>query len=127
MQRFRGSGLAALLTVARHIADRDYPFDVRIVLFGTEEYGLLGSEHYVENMSLQEIDSTTAMLNFDALGSGITLHAIGDYDLTSRAIEVGREMGAPISLEGSRGATSDHAPFQEVGIPTLFLSSSTSP
>ena len=65
-----GSGLAALLTVARHIAGRDYPFDVRIVLFGTEEYGLFGSEHYVENMSQQEIDGTIAMLNFDALGSG---------------------------------------------------------
>ena len=38
-----GSGLAALLTVARHIAGRDYPFDVRIVLFGTEEFGLVGS------------------------------------------------------------------------------------
>ena len=46
-----GSGLATLLTVATHIAERDYPFDVRIVLFGTEEFGLVGSRHYAENMS----------------------------------------------------------------------------
>ena len=118
-----GSGLAALLTVARHVAERDYPFDVRIVLFGTEEYGLIGSRHYVENMSPQEIDNTVAMLNFDALGSGTTLHAIGDYDLTSKAREIGREIGAPVLLQGRRGATSDHAPFEEIGIPALFLSS----
>ena len=118
-----GSGLAALLTVARHIVGRDYPFDVRIVLFGTEEYGLFGSEHYVENMSQQEMDGTIAMLNFDALGSGNTLHATGDYDLTSKAREIGRELGAPIALEGARGASSDHAPFAGVGIPVLFLSS----
>lgn len=119
-----GSGLAALLTVARHVAGRDYPFDVRIVLFGTEEYGLIGSGHYVENMSQQEIDSTVAMLNFDALGSGTTLHAIGNYDLTSKAREIGREIGAPVLLQGRRGASSDHAPFAEAGIPVLFLSSS---
>ena len=119
-----GSGVAALLTVARHIAGRDYPFDVWIVLFGAEEMGLIGSERFVENMSRQEIDSTIAMLNFDALGSGSTLHAIGDYDLASRAKETGREMGAPITMRGGGRASSDHAPFEEVGIRTLFISSS---
>jgi len=118
-----GSGLAALLTVAKHIAGRDFPYDVRIVLFGTEEYGLFGSRHYVENMSQQEIDGTIAMLNFDALGSGITLHAIGDYDLTSKARQIGSELGAPVLLQGSGMASSDQEPFQEVGIPTLFLTS----
>ena len=64
------------------------------------------------------------MLNFDALGSGSTLYAIGDYDLASKAVETGREMGAPITMRGGGWASSDHAPFEEVGIPTLFLSSS---
>ena len=118
-----GSGVSALMTVARHIAERDYPFDIRIILFGAEEFGLFGSEHYVNNMSQEEIDSTIIMLNFDALGSGNTLHAIGDLDLASKAIEIGRELGAPIALEGTREASSDHAPFAEVGIPVLFLSS----
>ncbi len=119
-----GSGVAALLTVARHIAARDYPFDVWIVLFGAEEMGLIGSEHFVENMSRQEIDSTIAMLNFDALGSGSTLYAIGDYGLASKAKETGIEMGAPITMKGRGWASSDHAPFEEVGIHTLFISSS---
>ena len=119
-----GSGLAALLIVARHIVDRDYPFEVRIVLFGGQVIGLFGSQHYVESMSREEIDGTIAMLNFDSLGSGSGLKTSGDYDLTSEAIRIGKEMGAPISLEGGGWATSDHAPFDEVGIPVLFLSSS---
>ena len=118
-----GSGLAALLTVARHIAGRNYPFDVRIVLFGAEEYGLFGSWYHVQDMSSQEINSTIAMLNFDALGSGTTLHLIGDYDLTSKAREMGREMGAPVLLQGGGMASSDQEPFDEAGIPTLFLTS----
>ena len=70
-----GSGLAVLMTIARHIAERDYPFDVRIVLFGAEEEGLLGSKHYVETMTGQEIDGTIAMLNFDAAGVGNLDHS----------------------------------------------------
>ena len=118
-----GSGLSALLTVSRHIADRNYPFDVLIVLFGAEEVGLLGSSHYAEIMSKDDIDSTIAMLNFDALGSGTTLHAIGDYDLTSEALKIGKEMGAPISRKGGGWAMSDHAPFEAIGISSLLLSS----
>ena len=118
-----GSGLATLLTIASHIAERDYPFDIGIVLFGAEEQGLLGSEHYVENMSPQEIDGAIAMLNFDALGSGTSLTVSGDFDLTSEAVKIGRELGASITLEAGGLASSDHAPFEEAGIPTLFLSS----
>ncbi len=117
------SGFAVLLTVARHITERDYPFDIRIVLFGAEEQGLLGSKQYVENMTPEEIDSTIAVLNFDTLGSGPTLHAIGDSDLTSEAMEIGRDFGAPIDLEGGESATNELAPFEDAGIPTLFLSS----
>ena len=75
-------------------------------------------------MSREEIDGTIAMLNFDSLGSGSELKTSGDYDLTSEAIRIGKELGASISLEGDGWATSDHAPFEEAGIPTLFLSSS---
>ncbi len=118
-----GSGVAVLMTVARHIAERDYPFDVRIVLFGAEEEGLFGSKQYVESMSREEIDGTIAMLNLDAVGSGTSLTATGNSDLTSEAIEIGQELGAPITLRVGEVATSDHEPFEEAGIPTLFLSS----
>ena len=118
-----GSGVAVLMTVARHIAERDYPFDIRIVLFGAEEEGLFGSGQYLESMSHDEIDGTIAMLNLDAVGSGSSLTATGDFDLSSEAIKTGRELGAPITRETDGMTASDHTPFEEAGIPTLFLSS----
>ena len=118
-----GSGVAVLMTVARHIAERDYPFDVRIVLFGAEEEGQFGSGQYVEDMSREGIDGTIAMLNLDAVGSGTSLTATGDFDLVSEAIETGRNFGAPIIRETGGMASSAHTPFEEAGIPTLFLSS----
>ncbi|MCE2457899.1 MAG: M20/M25/M40 family metallo-hydrolase [Dehalococcoidia bacterium] len=88
-----GSGISTVLTIAEHISDRDYPFNVRVILFGAEEIGLFGSRHYVENMSKDEVDNTIAMLNFDAFGSGRTLQAAGDIQLTGEATRIGSNLG----------------------------------
>ena len=121
-----GSGVSAVLTIAEHIADRSYPFNVRIILFGAEEIGLFGSRHYVENMSPEEIDNTIAMLNFDAFGSGRTLQMAGDVQLTTEAARIGNSLGVDpgtFSEEpwGRLGGASDHAPFRLAGIPVMFL------
>ena len=115
-----GSGLSTLLTIAAHTADRDYPFTVRIILFGAEEIGLFGSRHYVDGMSEEQVENTLAMINFDALGSGDSLMVIGDSDLMAQAQTIGDGLGLDIGIErGNWG--SDHAPFLAVGIPALFL------
>ena len=125
-----GSGVATVLTIAEHIAGQAYPFDVRVVLFGTEELGpgLLGSRHYVEKMTREEIVSTIAMINFDALGFGTTLMSVGDFRLTDRAEEIGRSFGMNIGPFSetpweSYGGASDHAAFRQAGIPVLYLTS----
>ena len=121
-----GSGVAAVLTIAKHIANRTYPFNVRVILFGAEEIGLFGSRHYVENMSQEEIDNTIAMLNFDAVGSGRTLQIAGDIQLTNEATMIGKNLGMSLDTfsEGqwrALGGASDHGPFRLAGIPVLFL------
>ena len=121
-----GSGVSAVLTIADHIADRNYPFDVRVILFGAEEVGLFGSRHYVDDMSPDEIANTIAMLNFDAFGSGSTLQIAGDIELTTEATRIGNKLGldpGTFSEEqwGRLGGASDHAPFRLAGIPVLFL------
>ena len=121
-----GSGIATVLTLAEHIAERDYPFDVRIILFGSEEIGLFGSQHYVANMNDEEIGDTIAMLNFDAFGSGTNLQASGDPDLVAAATESGRDFGLDLGrfsedAWASLGGASDHGPFRLVGIPVFFL------
>ena len=121
-----GSGVSTVLTIADHIAERDYPFNVRVILFGAEEIGLFGSRHYVGNMSQQQIDSTIAMLNFDAFGSGMTLQMAGDDELAAEVTRIGNAIGidpGTFSEEpwASIGGASDHAPFRLAGIPILFL------
>src|SRR4029079_4981894 len=42
---------------------------VRFALWGGEEFGLLGSEHYVANLAPREIKNIAVNLNFDMVGS----------------------------------------------------------
>ena len=49
------SGTAVLLSIARSLADRELPFTVRFVPFGSEELGLLGSQAYLDSLSDEEI------------------------------------------------------------------------
>ncbi len=118
-----GSGVAALMSIARHVSGESYPFDVKLILFGSEEIGLFGSRHYVETMSEREISNTLAMLNLDVVGSGDSFEAIGEADMTREARRIGAEIGVRVSQssELSTYASSDHAPFAEAGIPALFL------
>ncbi|MCH8311132.1 MAG: M28 family peptidase, partial [Chloroflexi bacterium] len=61
-----GSGSATVITVAHAIADESYPFDIRFVLFGSEELGLHGSINHLNALTSDQRDHIIAMFNFDA-------------------------------------------------------------
>ncbi len=118
-----GSGVAALISIARELAkDPPDPFRIRLLLFGAEEVGLFGSHHYVDTLDQDEIDSIVAMINLDVPGSGHSLEVIGDTALAGEAVRYARELGILIRREqGLDGASSDHAPFRERGVPVMFI------
>ncbi len=118
-----GSGIATLLTIAREIADREYPFTVRFIAFGAEELGLFGSDHYVEGLSEADISSTMAMLNFDALGTGPQTAMLGTPSLLKMMEEYAEQQDINTKMVFSFDwGASDHAPFDEAGIPhVVFL------
>ena len=117
-----GSGIATLLTIAREIADREYPFTVRFIAFGAEELGLRGSQHYVDQLSEEEIDSTVAMLNFDALGSGPTTATLGTLSLQRMVETYAEEQGIDIRIRYTMDwGSSDHAAFHDAGISHIFF------
>lgn len=117
-----GSGLSVVMTMAELTADTEYPFTLKFVLFGAEEIGLFGSRHYVDALGEQEIEDTIAMLNFDVPGSGDHLDFIGSRELTDYATEIAADIGAKAADAGlPQGASSDHAPFHEAGIPVIFI------
>jgi Zn-dependent M28 family amino/carboxypeptidase len=53
---------------------------VRFAFWGAEESGLLGSEHYVENLTDEELQAIWANLNFDMVGSPDYVRFVYDGD-----------------------------------------------
>ncbi|MBT4074200.1 MAG: M28 family peptidase [Chloroflexi bacterium] len=115
------SGTATILVLAEELAKADIPFELRVIGFGSEELGLLGSVAYVA--SLTEVDKSriSAMFNYDALGSG-SLEIGGHFELSDRGLEVAEEIGIS-AVHGIEpvNATSDHASFREAGIRSMFF------
>jgi Zn-dependent M28 family amino/carboxypeptidase len=75
-----GSGSAALLEVAEQMAKVRPQNTLRFAWWGSEEFGLLGSIHYVENLSQEELDEIALYLNFDMVGSPNHVFFIYDGD-----------------------------------------------
>jgi Zn-dependent M28 family amino/carboxypeptidase len=118
-----GSGVAAVLEIARDAASRGVPdgWALRIGLWGGEEFGTLGSRAYAQGVG----DEVAAYLNLDMAGSvnGATLvydevgAAAGSAAITARFEAVLTDLGEP-SDRADLGGSSDHFGFIEAGIPT---------
>ena len=104
---------------------------VRFAFWGAEEAGLLGSTHYVDNLSDAELSKIYANLNFDMLGSPNYVRFVYDGDgsaeggdRSARDRRRSRQMFTdyfgeqglatePTAFDGR----SDYGPFIAVGIP----------
>lgn len=121
-----GTGVVSLLVMAEKIAKahsegNPLPFALRLVFFGVEEIGLYGSRHYVDELSEDEREEITAMLNFDAMGKG-NASMEGSASLSDIAVEFAAENSIALGRkQSSRGFGSDHASFLAVDIPALFF------
>ena len=116
------SGIAVVLALADALAGDSLPFSVRFVAFGAEELGLYGSRHYLASLSEPELVSLIAMLNFDVVASGPFLAIAGDGKLTDLALRVASDLGVEAMPQPlPPWASSDHQPFESVGVPVLSL------
>ena len=120
-----GSGVTALLEIARTLQDTRPRATVRLAFWAGEELGLQGSTHYVKGLTEAERSSIVAYLNADMVGSRNGF--AGVYDdaaappgsaalgaLLTAAVE--RAGGKPVALD--LGGGSDHLPFEQAGVPT---------
>jgi Zn-dependent M28 family amino/carboxypeptidase len=122
-----GSGVAALLEVARGVASIGVPdgTTVRIAFWGGEEFGLLGSGAYVRGLSASERARIVAYLNLDMVGSpnGVTfVYSDPQGPRGSGAVTIDYEVwfqqhGLPTERD-ALGGSSDHYWFAQNGIPT---------
>ena len=126
-----GSGTTALLGVVRHLAASGArpKRSILFLTFSAEEWGLLGSRHYVEH-PLLPLDKTVAMFNLDMVGRTDTPNAANAYGLGTAADGLFRDIikragdaaGLELQMDDSFGDGSDHVSFFRKGIPILGLS-----
>ncbi|MFK4011755.1 M28 family metallopeptidase [Bacillus cereus] len=64
-----GSGSAGVLEIARIFKDIPTQHDLRFILFGGEEQGLLGSKQHVENLTTHDKNRIRAVINMDMIGT----------------------------------------------------------
>jgi Zn-dependent M28 family amino/carboxypeptidase len=119
-----GSGVAAVLEIARAIAEEGVPdgWAVRVALWGGEEFGTIGSRAYAASLAPDEV---TAYLNLDMAGSvnGATLvydeaSAAAGSALITEAYEAWLDARGEPSERADLGGSSDHFGFVVAGIPT---------
>ena len=114
------SGTAVLLTVAEELFREPPPFTVRLIAFGSEELGLLGSQHYVAHIGAER-ERIRAMFNFDALGTG-NFGILGSRELTGLAEELATEHRIDAVVRpGLRSGDSDHSSFADDDIPVIMF------
>jgi len=130
------SGVAVLLETARLIAAREPSRWVKLVAFGSEEYGVdgrhhVGSSEFVERLGPRGRRRLAGMVSIDMIADGRPLltgtSGIGP-PVAARSLF--RTVTAKTNI-GLRYITfcdcSDHGPFEHAGIPATFLYSGKEP
>lgn len=128
-----GSGSAAVLEVAEAMQKTEPVNKIRFALWGAEESGLVGSTHYVNALSEEELGHIALYLNFDMIGSPNHVFFVYDGD-DSDGVGAGPGPSGSAHIEqtfesfyGARGESwkgtdfsgrSDYGPFIAVGVPS---------
>lgn len=63
-----GSGVAIILEIARLLHSIPTRYSIKFINFSAEEYGLVGSEHYVENVVVPQEMDIRIVFNIDEVG-----------------------------------------------------------
>jgi len=118
------SGTATVLGLATRLSNNPLPVSVVFALFASEEMGLLGSQHLVQNLPVEK-NNIMAMLNYDMVGrmqeNLLSIGGVGTADAFSTIIDT---LKTQLQIRKSPYGTgpSDHASFNSEGIPVLYFS-----
>ena len=119
-----GSGSASILEVAVALAGAETRDGIRFAFWSAEELGLVGSTHYVSELSDAEKSRITAYLNFDMVASPNYLRLVyGDNPgpvaqpaaIKNLFLDYFKERDLATDIIDLSGR-SDHGPFEQAGI-----------
>jgi aminopeptidase YwaD len=119
------TGVAVALGLARLLAPHvsGCPRGLRICLFSAEEWGLIGSRIWLEQMDEAARRLLVFNINLDSVGgaSGLTALTSGFERLDAWVKDTATRAGLPIATYLPLMANSDHANFAAHGIPAVRL------
>jgi aminopeptidase YwaD len=119
------SGVAMLISLAEHFAKAPANVNLLFVAFAGEEAGLIGSEHFVSERTVDPTD-ISAVINLDIVGTGeegiMVVNATQHPALYEEIVQLNATTGRLKEVR-QRGpaCNSDHCPFAKRGVPALFL------
>lgn len=122
-----GSGTVLTVELARLF--RNFPTfaDVRFVLWGAEEGGLIGSRQYARSLDAAQRERILGLFNNDMVGTSwseaekywVLTYLGAPNPVNAEVLAAGERLGyaskmSPVTQRGS----SDHQSFEEVGVPS---------
>jgi len=96
---------------------------ILFVLFASEEQGLFGAKHFVENIKIDS-EKIVAMFNFDSIGSGDSIqlgNGKNSPELWNLARKIDKENFNLVVEDTWSGGGADLTSFYEIGIPGLYF------
>lgn len=143
-----GSGVAAILALAKRLKGQTLPYTIKLIAFGAEEYGLQGSKAYVGKQQ-ESLENVIGMINLDTIigGDKLYIHNAHEKSYKCNAVENPKYNSSSVLRdgllttskalfadhshmlhpaydgypEGQTGSWSDHAPFACSGMPIAYL------
>lgn len=126
VDNWSGASLLPTLYQGLRTAPRQHTFI--FVSFSGEEKGELGSRTYVNSMSNEDVDKTSAMVNMDTLGLGPTEVWVShsDKQLTAAVAAIAQVLKLPISgMNVERVGSTDSEQFSRRNIRRITIHSVT--
>ncbi len=119
------SGVAMLLSMAKHYSENQPEYDMIFLAFGAEELGLIGSKYFIEN-PLFDLDKAKFFFNFDISGTGdegiqVVNGSVYRSQFDSlKAINEREQLLPQVKIRGA-ACNSDHCWFDQQNIPGFYI------
>lgn len=122
------SGTAAVMEIARVLADTSFDYTIKFICFSAEEWGLYGSKHYAQEAKSRE-EKIIGVVNLDMIAYAdlapedldVYVNPLSEW-LANRNIIISKLYGPPDILKfiNSSIRSSDHSPFWDQGYSAML-------
>ena len=120
-----GSGTASVMEIARIAAARDFERTIQFVLFDSEEQGLFGSAHFVDDATRSGRNIVAAitmdMVAYYNANYSVRIEGETPWEWLMATMESQVNIHTDIANQKDYNSWgSDHVPFQQAGIPAFL-------